>query len=617
MAEKKRSDLRRLLSYMRPYKGLLALAFLFLVGATVTEMMGPFLIKQFLDEHLVPRNFEQSALVTLFVVYIIAHLLKVLFTYLDLLYFQNIAFKIVQDMRVEVYDHVQKLSLSFFDRTPIGTLVSRITNDTEAIKDFYVSVLSTFVKNVVFLVGILVAMFLLDVKLALFSLILIPIMFAIMVLYRRKSAAFYLEVRNQLSVLNAKLNESIQGMNIVQVFRQEKRMRKEFEEVNNKHYSAGRRTLKLDALLLRPATDLVHIVAIALVLGLFGIDALKSPVEVGVLYAFVNYIHRFFQPVNEMMMKLSFFQQALVSSSRVFHLMDDKDLAPVQMGSENPRVVNGEIQFKDVTFSYDGKRDVLKNVSFHVKPGQTVAFVGHTGSGKSTIMNLLMRFYNIKSGNIVIDGVGLEKFEEQEIRKKIGLVLQDAFLFAGNVKQNIRMYNEEITDEEIEEAARFVQANTFIEKLSEQYDTEVVERGAAFSSGQRQLIAFARTIATNPKVLVLDEATANIDTETEEAIQTALQQMRKGRTTIAIAHRLSTIQDADQIFVMHEGEIVERGTHQELLSEQGLYYNMYLLQNKGRIATGLVELQGFFLFSQILKCNKIFKICERFVVSFN
>ncbi|EJR36286.1 MULTISPECIES: ABC transporter ATP-binding protein [Bacillus cereus group] len=587
MAEKKRSDLRRLLSYMRPYKGLLALAFLFLVGATVTEMMGPFLIKQFLDEHLVPGNFEQSALITLFVVYIIAHLLKVLFTYLDLLYFQNIAFKIVQDMRVEVYEHVQKLSLSFFDRTPIGTLVSRITNDTEAIKDFYVSVLSTFVKNVVFLVGILVAMFLLDVKLALFSLILIPVMFAIMVLYQRKSAAFYLEVRNQLSILNAKLNESIQGMNIVQVFRQEKRMRKEFEEVNNKHFSAGRRTLKLDALLLRPATDLVHIVAIALVLGLFGIDALKSPVEVGVLYAFVNYIHRFFQPVNEMMMKLSFFQQALVSSSRVFHLMDDKDLAPVQMGSEQPRVANGEIQFKDVTFSYDGKRDVLKNVSFHVKPGQTVAFVGHTGSGKSTIMNLLMRFYNIKSGNIVIDGVDLEKFEEQEIRKKIGLVLQDAFLFAGNVKQNIRMYNEEITDEEIEEAAKFVQANTFIEKLPEQYDTEVVERGAAFSSGQRQLIAFARTIATNPKVLVLDEATANIDTETEEAIQTALQQMRKGRTTIAIAHRLSTIQDADQIFVMHEGEIVESGTHQELLSKQGLYYNMYLLQNKGILQKAL------------------------------
>ncbi|PHA89971.1 ABC transporter ATP-binding protein [Bacillus pseudomycoides] len=587
MAEKKRSDLWRLLSYMKPYKGLLSLAFLFLVGATVTEMMGPFLIKQFLDEHLVPRNFEQSALVTLFVVYMIAHLLKVLFTYLNLLYFQNIAFKIVQDMRVEVYEHVQRLSLSFFDRTPIGTLVSRITNDTEAIKDFYVSVLSTFVKNVVFLIGILVAMFLLNVKLTLFSLLLIPIMLTIMTMYRRKSSVFYLELRNQLSILNARLNESIQGMNIVQVFRQEKRMRKEFEEVNNKHYSAGRRTLKLDALFLRPATDLVHIVAIALVLALFGIDALNSPVEVGVLYAFVNYIHRFFQPVNEMMMKLSFFQQALVSSSRVFHLMDEKDLAPVQQGNGEPKVHEGEIEFKDVTFSYDGKRDVLKNVSFHVKLGQTVAFVGHTGSGKSTIMNLLMRFYDIKAGHILIDGVNLEKFEEKEIRKRIGLVLQDAFLFAGNVKQNIRMYNESITDEEIKEAARFVQANTFIEKLPEQYDTEVVERGAAFSSGQRQLIAFARTIATNPKVLVLDEATANIDTETEEAIQTALQRMRKGRTTIAIAHRLSTIQDSDQIFVMHDGEIIERGTHQELLSKQGLYYNMYLLQNKGSLQKAL------------------------------
>ncbi|MBJ8030313.1 ABC transporter ATP-binding protein [Bacillus cereus group sp. N21] len=587
MAEKKRSDLWRLLSYMKPYKGLLSLAFLFLVGATVTEMMGPFLIKQFLDEHLVPRNFEQSALVTLFVVYMIAHLLKVLFTYLNLLYFQNIAFKIVQDMRVEVYEHVQRLSLSFFDRTPIGTLVSRITNDTEAIKDFYVSVLSTFVKNVVFLIGILVAMFLLNVKLTLFSLLLIPIMLTIMTMYRRKSSVFYLELRNQLSILNAKLNESIQGMNIVQVFRQEKRMRKEFEEVNNKHYSAGRRTLKLDALFLRPATDLVHIVAIALVLALFGIDALNSPVEVGVLYAFVNYIHRFFQPANEMMMKLSFFQQALVSSSRVFHLMDEKDLAPIQQGNGEPKVHEGEIEFKDVTFSYDGKRDVLKNVSFHVKPGQTVAFVGHTGSGKSTIMNLLMRFYDIKGGHILIDGVNLEKFEEKEIRKRIGLVLQDAFLFAGNVKQNIRMYNESITDEEIKEAARFVQANTFIEKLPEQYDTEVVERGAAFSSGQRQLIAFARTIATNPKVLVLDEATANIDTETEEAIQTALQRMRKGRTTIAIAHRLSTIQDSDQIFVMHDGEIIERGTHQELLSKQGLYYNMYLLQNKGSLQKAL------------------------------
>jgi ATP-binding cassette subfamily B multidrug efflux pump len=584
---REKNDLRRLLSYMQSYKGLLTLAFLFLVGATAAEMAGPFLIKIFIDEHLVPHDFNKQAILTLFIAYFVLHIVKVILSYLNLLYFQNIAFKIVQDIRVQVYDSVQKLSLGFFDRTPIGTIVSRITNDTEAIKDFFVSVLSTFVKNIVFLVGILTAMFLLNVKLALVALVLLPVIVTIMAAYRRKSFVFYAEIRNQLSQLNAKLNESIQGMGIIQVFRQERRLRKGFEEVNGRHYSAARKNLKLDALFLRPATDLVHIFAIIFILGLFGIDALNSPVEVGVLYAFVNYIDRFFEPVNEMMMKLSLFQQALVSSSRVFELMDEDDLAPVQKGNGRPAVTEGAIQFRNVTFSYDGKRDVLNDISFTVKPGQTVAFVGHTGSGKSTIMNLLMRFYDIQKGEILIDGVNLAQYEEQEIRRHIGLVLQDAFLFAGTVKQNIRMYDDTITDEEVEEAAKFVQADTFIRQLQDGYDTEVVERGAAFSSGQRQLIIFARTIATNPKILVLDEATANIDTETEEAIQTALHRMGEGRTTIAIAHRLSTIQDADQIFVMHQGRIVEHGNHQELLAKKGLYYNMYLLQNKGSLQKAL------------------------------
>ncbi|MFD3445635.1 ABC transporter ATP-binding protein [Microbacteriaceae bacterium 4G12] len=582
-----RTDLKRLLSYMRPYKGLFAVAFLFLIGTTATEMAGPFLIKVFIDEHLVPRNFNQKAILILFVAYVVIHILKVFFSYLNLLYFQNIAFKIVQNIRVQVYESVQRLALSFFDRTPIGTIVSRITNDTEAIQDFFVSVLSTFVKNAVFLIGIMIAMLLLNVKLALICFVVIPIIGIIMATYRRKSSVFYAEIRNQLSKLNAKLNESIQGMSIVQVFRQERRLRKEFEEVNNEHYQAGRKNLKLDALFLRPATDLVHIFATTLILSFFGIDALNSPVEVGVLYAFVSYIDRFFEPINEMMMKLSLFQQALVSSSRVFELMDEKELAPVQIGTNQPIITEGKIAFRNVTFSYDGKRDVLKNISFEVEPGQTVAFVGHTGSGKSTIMNLLMRFYNIQQGQILIDNMNLEKFEEQEIRKHIGLVLQEAFLFAGTVKQNIRMYDETITDEEIEAAAKFVQADSFLQQLPDAYDTEVVERGASFSSGQRQLLAFARTIAMNPKILVLDEATANIDTETEDAIQTALGRMRKGRTTIAIAHRLSTIQDADRIFVMHDGRIVEQGTHQELLAQEGLYYKMYLLQNKGSLQKAL------------------------------
>ncbi|MDG4656011.1 ABC transporter ATP-binding protein [Ectobacillus antri] len=581
------SDLKRLLGYMKPYKKTLALAFLFLMGATAAEMAGPFLIKIFIDEHLVPGSFEKKALLTLFIIYFALHLIKVCLTYLNLLYFQNIAFKIVQDIRMQVYGHVQKLALGFFDRTPIGTIVSRVTNDTEAIKDFFVSVLSTFVKNIVFLLGILTAMFLLNPKMAAFCLLLLPVIISIMIAYRRKSSVFYTEIRNQVSQLNAKLNESIQGMGIIQVFRQERRLRKEFEEVNGLHYEASRKNLKFDALFLRPATDLVRVFAVITILALFGVDAIKSPVEVGVLYAFVNYINRFFDPINEMMMKLSLFQQALVSSSRVFELMDESDAAPVQKGQGNPLITEGNILFEHVTFSYDGKRNVLHDVSFEVKPGETVAFVGHTGSGKSTIMNLLMRFYDIQQGCIKIDGADLTSFKEEEVRQHIGLVLQDAFLFAGTVRQNIRMYNERITDEEVVEAAQFVQADPFISTLENGYDTEVVERGAAFSSGQRQLITFARTIATNPKILVLDEATANIDTETEEYIQTALRRMRDGRTTIAIAHRLSTIQDANKIFVMHNGQIVEQGTHQELLTLKGRYHSMYLLQNKGHLEKAL------------------------------
>jgi ATP-binding cassette subfamily B protein len=274
------------------------------------------------------------------------------------------------------------------------------------------------------------------------------------------------------------------------------------------------------------------------------------------------------------------YQQAIVSASRVFHLLDEKELAPTAEKSlSSPAITAGEIEFKNVTFSYDGKRDVLKDISFTAKPGETVALVGHTGSGKSSIINLLMRFYQIEKGEVLIDGFPLKYFDDQELRKKMGLVLQDPFLFYGTISHNIRLHDPTISDEEIKAAAEFVQADSFIEKLPEQYGQLVVERGATFSSGQRQLVAFARTIATKPKILVLDEATANIDTETEEAIQTALEKMRKGRTTIAIAHRLSTIQDADQILVLHQGEIVERGTHQELLNQEGLYYKMYLLQN--------------------------------------
>jgi ATP-binding cassette subfamily B protein len=506
-------------------------------------------------------------------------ILKAILMFFQFVKFQEIALYIIQQLSIDVFSKVQSLGLKYFDKTPAGSIVSRVTNDTEAIKDMFVTVIASFIQGGFLIIGIFIAMFILDVKLALFCVILIPIVLFVMNLYRKMSARFYLDMRERLSQLNAKLAESLSGMAIIQVFRQQKRLRKEFGDINEQHYNAGMKNIKIDGLLLRPAIDLIYIFALIIVLSYFGITSFQQSVEIGVIYAFINYLDRFFEPVNQMMQRLSLYQQAIVAGSRVFRLLDEGELAPAQEQEENISIAEGKIEFNNLSFSYDGERDVLKNISFTANPGETVALVGHTGSGKSSIINLMMRFYEFERGEILIDGVTIRNFTKQELREKMGLVLQDPFLFYGTVKDNIRLHNQDLTDEQVKEAARFVQAHPFIEKLEDGYDHKVVERGATFSSGQRQLIAFARTIAANPKILVLDEATANIDTETEEAIQTALAKMRKGRTTIAIAHRLSTIQDADLILVLHQGEIVERGTHQELLALGGLYHKMYLLQN--------------------------------------
>jgi len=569
---------RRLAAYMKPHRVALITAFIVLALGTASSVAGPKLIQIFIDDYLTPRNFDWQAIGVLAGIYLALHLLSVVFTYYQLVSFNKIAYWIIQQIRVDVFSKIQHLGLKFFDRTPGGSLVSRITNDTESIKMLYVSVLSTYVQGIVMLVGILVGMFFLDAKLALYCLLLLPVIITLMQVYRKLSSKVFHISREKLSQLNAKLNESLQGMNIIQAMRQEKRFRESFDQTTKEHYKANLRQIKLNGLLVRPAVDFIYLLAIMLVLGFFGFKSFVGPVEIGVLYAFINYLERFFEPINMMMFRLTEFQQAIVSAERVFGLMDEEEAAPTQEGEDNPQIEQGKIEFKDVSFSYDGQTDVLHNISFVANPGETIALVGHTGSGKSSIINLQMRFYAINRGEILIDERPIQAYTDQELRNKVGLVLQDSFLFAGDVKQNIRLHEEEITQEEIERAAEFVQADSFIRKLPGQYDEPVGERGATFSSGQRQLLSFARTMARNPKILVLDEATASIDTETEEAIQEALAKMRKGRTTIAIAHRLSTIQDADQILVLHKGEIVERGNHQSLLSQRGLYYRMYLLQ---------------------------------------
>lgn len=577
--KEQRKVLLRLLSYTRPHKKAIGFAFVLLILTTLGDIFLPILVKIFIDDYLTPGKITFQPLMILGSIYIGIQVVKAILMFFQFVKFQEIALKIIQQLRIDVFSKVQSLGLKYFDRTPAGSIVSRVTNDTEAIKDMFVTVIATFIQSGFLLTGIFIAMFILNGKLALFCIVVIPLLLFVMNLYRKLSSRFYQDMRERLSQLNAKLSESLQGMAIVQVFRQEKRLRNEFGDINEQHYKAGMKNIKIDGLLLRPAIDLIYTFILIIVLSYFGFSSFQQSVQIGVLYAFISYLDRFFEPVNQMMMRLSLFQQAIVAGSRVFKLLDEEALAPAQKEEKTMSIEKGMIEFKDLSFSYDGKRDVLKNISFTAHPGETVALVGHTGSGKSSIINLLMRFYEYERGNIFIDGESIRKYTKQELRQKMGLVLQDPFLFYGTVKDNIRLHNKTLTDEQIKEAAKFVQAYSFIEKLEDGLNHKVVERGATFSSGQRQLIAFARTIAANPKILVLDEATANIDTETEEAIQTALAKMRKGRTTIAIAHRLSTIQDADLILVLHQGEIVERGTHQELLTLGGLYYKMFLLQN--------------------------------------
>ena len=571
--------LKRLLSYTAPHKVSITIALVLLIMTVTGSIVGPLIIQRFIDNYLMPLSFPEREVTTIVLLYIGIQVFMVVVSYFQLMRFQDIALKIIQQMRIDVFSKVHGLGMRYFDKTPAGSIVSRVTNDTEAIKDMFVSVIVTFLQAVFMLIGVYIALFSLDVKLAFMSLLLLPLFMAIVIIYRRYSTDFYQDLRERLSQLNAKIAESLSGMGMIQAFRQENRLEEEFDDINEKHYRAGMRNIKFDGILLSPAIDLLYTGAIVFVLGYFGFISLDSPVEVGILYAFTTLIGRLFQPVQQVMQRLSIFQQAIVSASRVFKLMDDTDMEPEQQIVKNAEIGDGKIEFRNVSFSYDGKADVLKNISFTANAGETVALVGHTGSGKSSIINLLMRFYEYERGEILIDGVSLKKYPKEELRQKTGLVLQDPFMFYGDIESNIRLHNSEMTPEEVRGAAEFVQANEFIEKLPGKYSHRVTERGSTFSSGQRQLVAFARTIATNPKILVLDEATANIDTETEVAIQSSLEKMRRGRTTIAIAHRLSTIQDAELILVLHKGEIVERGTHQQLLTQKGLYHMMYELQN--------------------------------------
>ncbi|KXT76668.1 ABC transporter, ATP-binding/permease protein [Streptococcus sp. DD12] len=419
-------------------------------------------------------------------------------------------------------------------------------------------------------------MVMLDFRLTGFVVALLPIIFLLIFCYRKFSVQVVKETRAKLSDLNVKLSESIEGIRVIQAFRQEKRLLEEFEAINGEHLYYANRSTALDSLFLRPAMSLLKLLAYALLMAYFGLTWQTAAVSAGLMYAFIQYVNRLFDPLISVTQNFSTLQTSMVAAGRVFELIDRQDIEPAQSQASG-RIKDGAIQFEGVNFSYDGKRPILKDISFSVQPGQTIAFVGATGSGKSSIINVFMRFYEFSSGRISIDGQDIRDFSMEELRSKIGLVLQEPFLYHGTVASNIRMY-QDLTDDQVKEAARFVHADQFIEQLPDAYQSPVTERGTTFSTGQRQLLAFARTIAMSPKILLLDEATANIDSATEDIIQNSLKKMRQGRTTIAIAHRLSTIQDADCIYVLDKGRIIEAGSHEALLEKGGTYSQMYQLQ---------------------------------------
>lgn len=572
--------LKRILKYTRPYIKQFVSAIVLVVFLAVINAALPRVIQTFIDDYLAVGTATNRTAIMFGALYFGLTLLKMIATFTELYLFNMASEKTVLNIRNQLFEKIHTLGMKFFDNTSTGWIVTRVTNDTEALKDFW-NVLLNILQSVLSIGTTFVAMLLLDWQVSLWILLFVPILLLLTRFYQVYSSRTYSKMKTQNSMLNTRLAESINGMSIIQEFRQEDRMIKEFEELNNEYFESRFSMTKINAILLSPVINLFYTIAVVVILGLFGYDALNGQVNVGVIYAFTSYVNLFFQPLTRLMDNLSLFQDGVISAGRILKVMDDENYAPAQDETPDLEITDAKIEFKNVTFSYDDETDVLKDISFTVNPGETIALVGHTGSGKSSIINILMRFYEFQKGEILIDDQSIREYPMRELRDEIGLVLQDSFMFYGTISDNIRQLDDSITDEQIVDAAEFVQADRFINELSGKYNHRVTERGASFSSGEKQLISFASTIVKDPKILILDEATANIDTETEILIQEGLNRMRKGRTTVAIAHRLSTIRDADQILVLEAGEIVERGSHEELLALGGRYSEMYELQNIG------------------------------------
>ncbi|MGC6332779.1 ABC transporter ATP-binding protein [Weissella cibaria] len=568
---------RALFRFMKPYAKYFYGALILAAAISVVNVLLPRLLQTFMNQHLHRMSPTWRLLIVFALLYFTITLVKAVAQFFSDYWFMSAAEFMVEDVRMKLYRKLHTLGMRYFDQTPAGSLVSRVTNDTSSFTDFW-ELFLTLTTGVFAIVSAFIAMWLTDVHVMLVTLLFVPLLLGSIWLYQVVATKVYRHMREKLSQLNAQLAEAITGMSVIQQFRQESRLAGEFAQTNNAYYQARVRMVKTNSLLLSPMVDLLYGGAIIAVMLTFSWTSQSATIAAGTVYAFLSYVAAFYNPIDSAMDSLSSFQDGVVAGSRVLTILADDTLEPAQQAPANGRITAGKVEFRDVSFSYDGEHDVLKHISFVAEPGQTVALVGHTGSGKSSTINAMMRFYEFQSGDILIDDQSIRQLDMADFRRQVGLVLQEPFLFYGDIAFNIRLYNSQITDDQIEAAAQFVHADEFIQSLPQGYHEPVVERGAAFSTGQRQLLSFARTIVRDPKILVLDEATANVDTETETIIQQSLAKMRQARTTIAIAHRLSTVKDADLILVLDQGEIVERGSHESLLAQNGRYADLYRMQ---------------------------------------
>jgi ATP-binding cassette, subfamily B, multidrug efflux pump len=569
--------MRRLLAYIRPYRRSAVLAILCLIAGSALSIIQPYLTKIAIDRYIRNNNF--AGLNKIAILYILTLVFVFALSFAQTWLINLMGQKIMYDLRMQIFRHLQKLDVAFFDKNPVGRLMTRVTTDVDALNELFTSGVISVFDDVFTLSGIIISLFVLNYRLALGIVAILPFLILVTLLFKIKVRDSYRKVRTAIARINAFLQENITGAAVVQLFTQEKKQYRQFTGINRDHLNANLESIFYYAIFF-PLLEVISATAIALIVWYGGHQVLSGVLTLGTLVAFIQYSDRFFSPISDLSEKYTILQAAMASSERIFKLLDT---APLIIPPEEKKAVTvdtGSIEFRNVSFFYNPGEPVLHDISFRVEPGEKVAVVGATGAGKSTLISLLSRFYDVQQGEILVDGKNIKDFDLQGLRRSIGIVLQDVFLFSGSVSENIRLGNMEISDGQVEKAAETVHASHFIQKLENQYGTEVGERGSSLSVGQKQLLAFARALAYDPKILVLDEATSSIDTETELLIRDALAKLMAGRTSIIIAHRLSTIQNADRIVVLHRGRIREVGSHQELLRLRGIYWKLYQLQYK-------------------------------------